>query len=53
MPEPYAICLPCGDKKYPGDKDLGNITVWRGDCEMCGKKNVTLIPQRDFRMLTK
>lgn len=46
----WNVCSTCGFKKYPkADKNkMIAITVSKGTCVECGKKNVTLIPWSDF-----
>jgi len=48
--EQWAVCEECGLKKYPKadlEKMVG-ITVHKGTCFICGRKDVTLIPRSDF-----
>lgn len=44
------LCFVCGYKKYPKtDKNkMDGITIMFGDCPVCGKKEVALVPIRDF-----
>lgn len=49
----WAVCWDCGDKAFPRtkrwkEKNMAGITCHMGDCKACGKKNVVLVPNRDY-----
>lgn len=45
MKKIYDICLDCGKK---GTKNKGSLGMWKGTCDLCGKKTWVASAQHDF-----
>lgn len=55
QPDYWRLCRECGEKMYPPEtrkRSAGAITVSMGQCPLCKKKDVTLIPVRDLEFET-
>ena len=42
-------CGSCGEKRYKIIREMGAITISMGTCKLCKKKEVGIVPERDWR----